>query len=51
MLLPAGKTNFAHAELLPDYIRQKDLCLTHWRLEELSPLTHSGKTAKKVFLQ
>lgn len=49
MFLPAGKTNFVHAALLPDYIRQEDLCLTHWQLEELSPLTRSGKTARKAF--
>lgn len=48
MFLPAGKTNFAHAESLPGYSRQKGSCLTYWQLEELFPLTHSGKTAKKM---
>lgn len=51
MRLPAGKTNFAHAELLPGYLRQKDLCWTRWQSEELFPLSHSGKTAKKMLLQ
>lgn len=30
MLLPAGKTSFAHAESLPDYLRQNDLHLMYW---------------------
>lgn len=52
MFLPEGKTNFAHAESLPDYLRQKDLCLIYWQLQGWSPLSHSGKTAKKmIFFQ
>ena len=51
MCLPAGKTNFAHAESLPGYLSQKDSCWTRWQSEELFPLSHSGKTAKKMLLQ
>lgn len=50
VLLPEEKTSFAHAESLPDYLRQKDLCLMYWQLEGLFPLGHSGKTAKKMFV-
>lgn len=49
MFLPGGKTDFVPVESLPDYLRQKDLCWTYWQLEELFPLGHSGKTAKKMF--
>lgn len=51
MFLPGGKTDFVHAESLPDYLRQTDSCLMYWQLEELFPLDHSGKTAKKMFFQ
>ena len=51
MCLPAGKTNFVHAESLPGYLSQKDSCWTRWQSEELFPLSHSGKTAKKMLLQ
>lgn len=51
MCLPAGKTNFAHAESLPGYLCQKDSCWTRWQSEELFPLSHSGKTAKKTLLE
>lgn len=49
MFLPGGKTDFVPVGSLPDYLRQKDLCWMNWQLEELFPLGHSGKTAKKMF--
>lgn len=49
IFLPGGKTDFAPAESLPDCLRRKDLCWMYWQLEELFPLGHSGKTAKKMF--
>lgn len=49
IFLPGGKTDFVPAGSLPDYLRRKDWRWMYWQLEELFPLGHSGKTAKKMF--